>query len=377
LAWNQPGSDTAVMSGNNTILLISDRPDRSHELAGQLARLSACRTIELHGDANAVESASAIVVDVDLRRRADIEQLRCLLSKACSSATPILAILRNDSYLTRVQAGAIGASFVYPAGTPLAAISAVLTPAIQQATNTPTARSALTVSQNVEQAQSEFGTIFRAAAGGEPISRAAVDGATAAVMSALADGGIRDWLEIVWTYDDATYQHCMLVTGLAAGFARTLQFAESDQKHLVRGALLHDVGKAKIPHCILNKPGALNGDEMAIMGTHPAIGYELLLREGNYEPELLEVVRWHHELLDGSGYPDGLAGAEIPDLVRLVTICDIYAALIERRPYRPPMEPPRAFKILEEMEGKLERALVRAFAQVAELSAPISHRDVA
>jgi HD-GYP domain-containing protein (c-di-GMP phosphodiesterase class II) len=99
--------------------------------------------------------------------------------------------------------------------------------------------------------------------------------------------------------------------------------------------------------------------------------------QGEYEPELLEVVLRHHELLDGSGYPDGLASPQINDLVRLVTICDVYAALIERRPYKPAMEPAPAFKILREMEGKLEGALVRAFGQVAERSAAlVSHDDL-
>jgi HD-GYP domain-containing protein (c-di-GMP phosphodiesterase class II) len=102
------------------------------------------------------------------------------------------------------------------------------------------------------------------------------------------------------------------------------------------------------------------------MRTHVTIGYELLREQGNYEPELLDVVLRHHELLDGSGYPDGLSGSQINDLVRLVTICDIYAALIEHRPYRPVTKPAEAFKALQEMEGKLEGALVRAFAQVAE-----------
>ena len=193
-------------------------------------------------------------------------------------------------------------------------------------------------------------------------------------MAAIAEGGIRQWLEVVWTYDEATYQHCLLVTGLAAEFAASLQFTRNDQKHVTRAALLHDLGKAKIPLAILNKSGALTSEEVAIMRTHARIGYELLRGQGDYEPELLEVVLRHHELLDGSGYPDGLAGPQINDLVRLVTICDVYAALIERRSYRQAMEPASAFKILQEMEGKLEGALVRAFAQVAEKSAvPVSH----
>jgi HD-GYP domain-containing protein (c-di-GMP phosphodiesterase class II) len=119
----------------------------------------------------------------------------------------------------------------------------------------------------------------------------------------------------------------------------------------------------------LNKPGALTANELTVIRTHAQIGYEFLRHQGGYESAVLEVVLRHHELLDGSGYPGGLSGAQITDLVRLVTICDIYAALIERRAYRAPMEPARAFKTLQDMDGKLETALVRAFASVAEKSA--------
>jgi HD-GYP domain-containing protein (c-di-GMP phosphodiesterase class II) len=76
-------------------------------------------------------------------------------------------------------------------------------------------------------------------------------------------------------------------------------------------------------------------------------------------------VRHHHEYLDGSGYPDGLAASEISDLVRLLTISDIFAALVESRPYRPPMARQDAYQILCGMEGKLEGALVKAFRKVA------------
>jgi HD-GYP domain-containing protein (c-di-GMP phosphodiesterase class II) len=103
-----------------------------------------------------------------------------------------------------------------------------------------------------------------------------------------------------------------------------------------------------------------------VIKTHPKVGYELLVEQQDYSSDILEVVLWHHELLDGSGYPHGLVGAKIPDLVRLATICDIYSALIERRPYRPPLAPAEAFKILHGMDGKVEGALVRSFAKIAE-----------
>jgi putative nucleotidyltransferase with HDIG domain len=227
----------------------------------------------------------------------------------------------------------------------------------------------LAPAHNIEQARFQFGTIYNAAARGERVSRTSIDNATASAMAAIAEGGIRQWLDVVWTYDEATYQHCLLVTGLAAAFAASLQFTRTDQENVTRAALLHDLGKAKIPLAILNKSEALTSEVTVIMRSHARIGYELLRAQGEYEPEILEVVLRHHELLDGSGYPDGLAGRQINDLVRLVTICDVYAALIERRAYKQAMEPALAFKVLQGMEGKLEDALVRAFSHVAERSA--------
>jgi putative nucleotidyltransferase with HDIG domain len=367
-------SGAASMSSDRAILLISDRPDQSRELAHRLRGLCACQTIGLYEQQATAQPGAAVVTDVGFRHPADIERLRHLLSQPRGLAVPILAILRDNSHLERVQAVAAGATFLFPPNASVSDISAALAPIIRSTISWVEPATSLAPGQNIEQARLQFGTIFNAAVRGEHVSRTSVDNATASVMAAIAEGGIRKWLDVVWTYDEATYQHCLLVTGLAAEFASSLQFAINDQKHVTRAALLHDLGKAKIPLAILNKSGALTSEEVEIMRTHARIGYELLLGQGDYEPELLEVVLRHHELLDGSGYPDGLAGPQINDLVRLVTICDVYAALIERRSYRQAMEPARAFKILREMEGKLEGVLVRAFAQVVQKSAvPLSH----
>lgn len=356
------------MTNSSAILLISDRPDRSRHLAHRLGELCACRTLGLHEQPGAAGPLAAVVADVGLRDPGDIARLRRLLSRPRQSSTPTFAILRDNAHLERIQAGAIGVTGVFPAHTPVAeicaALAAIVRPSVAAAASDTDAPG-----QNVDQIRSQFETIFDAAARGVVINRKAVDGATASVLTAIADRGIRHWLEVVWQYHDATYQHCLLVTGLAAQFAVNLKFSADDRKALVRGALLHDIGKAKIPLAILNKPDVLTAQEMELMRQHALLGYEVLREQGEYETDVLEVVLRHHELLDGSGYPDGLAAAQITDPVRLVTICDIYAALVERRPYRDAMEPGQAFKILEDMEGPLEGALVRAFASVARRAA--------
>jgi putative nucleotidyltransferase with HDIG domain len=369
------GKSCAIsMSSDRKILLISDRPARSRELAHRLSSRYACRMIGLYEQQATAEPAAAVITDVGFRHSSDIERLRHLLLQPREMAAPIIALLQDNGHLERVQAVAVGATFLLPADLSVSEICAALAPIIRSTTPPVVPATSLAPAQDIEQARLQFGSIFDAAARGESFSRTSVDNATASAMAAIAEGGIRQWLDVVWTYDEATYQHCLLVTGLAAAFAASLQFARDDQENVTRAALLHDLGKAKIPLTILNKSGALTSEETEIMRSHATIGYELLRGQGKYEPEILEVVLRHHELLDGSGYPDGLAGPQINDLVRLVTICDIFAALIERRSYKQAMDPASAFKILQDMEGKLEGALVRAFSQVAENSAaPAAH----
>ena len=128
---------------------------------------------------------------------------------------------------------------------------------------------------------------------------------------------------------------------------------------------MHDIGKAHVPRSILDKRGHLDRSEEETMRRHPVIGYELLKNISGISPEILDGVRHHHEYLDGLGYPDGLTAPQISDLVRLLTISDIFAALIESRPYSPAMSRQNAYQVLCGMDEKLERPLVKAFRNVA------------
>jgi putative nucleotidyltransferase with HDIG domain len=207
--------------------------------------------------------------------------------------------------------------------------------------------------------------MFTAIRDGRPFKLSDAENATTEIINGIEQNGLTSWLNDVRRYHEGTFQHCLLVTGVAVGFALAIKFSAADVKRLGLAATLHDIGKAHIPLSILDKPGRLDPEEEKIMRTHPVIGYEILKAHPEFSPEILDGVRHHHEYLDGSGYPDGLTAPQISDLVRLLTISDIYAALIESRPYRAPMAGPDAYKILEGMSGKLERSLVRAFRKVA------------
>ena len=210
-----------------------------------------------------------------------------------------------------------------------------------------------------------FASMFSAVRSGNPINLADAEQATSQIINSITQNGLSAWLDDVRRYHEGTFQHCLLVTGVSVGFALDIKFANADVKRLGLAATLHDIGKASIPLSILDKSGRLDPGEEQIMKRHPVIGYELLKAHSEISPEVLDGVRHHHEYLDGSGYPDALMGSEISDLVRLLTISDIFAALIESRPYRPTMPRQNAYKILCGMDGKLERSLVKAFRNVA------------
>ncbi len=207
-------------------------------------------------------------------------------------------------------------------------------------------------------------SMFTAVAGGAPIDIAATRNAGAKIAAAVEEHGLADWLKTVRRHHEGTYQHCLLVTGIAVDFGLSLGVPKTDIERLYSSAMFHDVGKARIPLNVLDKPGRLDPEERALIETHPAAGYDILKETDGISPEILDAVRHHHEYLDGSGYPDALCAESICDLVRVLTISDIFAALIEERPYKATRSRAEAYDILSSMEGKLERLLLAAFKPV-------------
>lgn len=214
---------------------------------------------------------------------------------------------------------------------------------------------------HVADATSIVADIFDSAALGANLRRADVDRGTELVLTAVSDAGIGAWLSAVWRHDIGVYQHTLGVAGHAATFGAQIGLSRNDLKRLIRAALLHDIGKSRIPTDILNKPGPLDPEEFRLMKRHPDIGATLLLGQSEFEPEVIDVVRHHHERLDGTGYPDRLSGGAISDLVRIVSICDVFSALTERRTYRQPASGAEALAIMVETRGHLDPDLLRAF----------------
>jgi putative nucleotidyltransferase with HDIG domain len=173
------------------------------------------------------------------------------------------------------------------------------------------------------------------------------------------------WLDMIETYHDGTAQHCSLVSGIALRFANHLRFSPRDRSRVFDSAFFHDIGKVRIPLAILDKPGLLTDDERLVMKTHTRLGYEMLVQTTDMAGEIASAALNHHEYLDGTGYPSGLRAKSIDDTTRILTICDIFAAMIEKRPYKEPRSPEEAYSALIDMDGKLDQDLVRVFEDVA------------
>jgi putative nucleotidyltransferase with HDIG domain len=144
---------------------------------------------------------------------------------------------------------------------------------------------------------------------------------------------VREWGQSIESSDTYTYGHCERVAQHAVAVARALGLGEDMTSTIRLGAYLHDLGKVRVPHEILNKPGPLTSDEFAVVQKHPEWGIELLAAV-EFPWDLRSIIRWHHERYDGTGYPDRLRGDAIPVAAQIVGIVDVFDALTTDRPYR-------------------------------------------
>ena len=152
-------------------------------------------------------------------------------------------------------------------------------------------------------------------------------------MAHAYDITLEGWARALELRDQETIGHTRRVTELTDRLARKMGIPDSDLIHVRRGALLHDIGKMGIPDRILHKPGELTSEEWEIMRTHPVLANDMLSPIHFLHPAL-DIPYHHHEKWDGSGYPCGLKGEEIPLVARIFAIIDVYDALTTDRPYR-------------------------------------------
>jgi putative nucleotidyltransferase with HDIG domain len=171
---------------------------------------------------------------------------------------------------------------------------------------------------------------------------------------------VRDWGQSIESSDSYTFGHCERVADYGVGVAQELGLDEGQQTTIRIGAYLHDLGKVKVPHEILNKPGKLTDEEFGVIQMHPVWGVELLATV-EFPWDIKPIIRWHHEKHDGTGYPDRLQGSEIPINAQIICIVDVYDALTTTRSYRPAMSQAEALGRMAESKRWWREDVYAAF----------------
>lgn len=168
-------------------------------------------------------------------------------------------------------------------------------------------------------------------------------------------------INLLKTSDEYTFKHSVDVATLAMVVAKKREMRREDIYNIGIAGLLHDMGKSKIPNEILNKPGKLDDEEFAIMKQHPLLGYAILKDKKEFTPKVSLAVLQHHEKMNGKGYPLGVSADQIIDYARILSVVDIYDALVTERPYKKPLSQRTAIEMIMSMTDELDVSVMKSF----------------
>jgi putative nucleotidyltransferase with HDIG domain len=349
------------------LLFVFEQPEQSQPLARLLANVATVRAIHV-SELETYEPVHpvAVVCDFNLNSGKSFRAVQAELARPAYQHVPRLIVMDRGKSLGIVEAGALGATETIPRPfdpeTTLTRFRTLFASGFARDMS----RLRTPLGQGVSSAHSAIQRIFEGGAAGSALTLDDIVAQEEPTIEAIQAASLRGWLEAIRHHHSQTYRHCLAVTGIAVAFAQHLGMNLDDQRRIARAAVVHDVGKAQIPLAILDKPGRLTAEEAELIREHPGLGVEALLSSpDDFSPEAHDVVLHHHEMLDGSGYPDRLVGAEISDIVRIITIADVFSALIEDRPYKQSASRADAWQSMQGLSGRLDADLLRAFQGVA------------
>jgi HD-GYP domain-containing protein (c-di-GMP phosphodiesterase class II) len=347
------------------ILLLSEGAAKIPPLFPCIAQLFAANLLNYASpDLTLPSGTGLIIVDLDTNDGASIVQLRSFLEKHPAIPQIGLADIKQRQKLT--QAKALGIKEIWPSDIDVREALSLLKNRVGDYSKPDLpADTPADTKQSIEQLCSALDEISLSVITGAALPVSKCLNAINQTIKAIQSNGISEWISVVQGHHSHTFCHSLMVTGYACAFSNLLGTTAEERAALGLGALIHDIGKVRIPLSILDKPGKLSKNEFALIKKHPVYSRQILSGRTEIPGEIIDLAVRHHEYLDGSGYPDALSGDQISRSVRMLTICDIYSALTEKRAYKDSFPPRQAYMTLAEMKGKIDQDLLQRFRPLA------------
>jgi len=237
-------------------------------------------------------------------------------------------------------------------------------PRVRDVTPTSQAMELQRAARLLKQARHAVASMFEEARMGRAIDQQVARAVAEEIADSVTrNGGALISLARLKTADDYTYMHSVAVCALMVALARQLGLPDEEVRAAGFAGLLHDIGKMDIPLEILNKPGRLTDEEFAIVREHPRRGWQRLRAASIDDEVALDVCLHHHERIDGTGYPDRLAGDAIMLMARMGAVCDVYDAITSNRPYKAGWDPAESLKRMASWQGHFDERVFQAFVR--------------
>lgn len=352
------------MTKNIIVTIVNDNNNQDKSFIELVKRYHSVRLVNIKSlSADDFNQSLLVIIQVNLKDPNNLFPLREKMLLPERTRVPVLFLLDEFTRHEVVQANMLGATdyIAYPCPDDyfINILGDLANRTVEKAWEklSHTQEMALKISLKVLE------DAFENALNGKEISHEDLKDSCDLIIEATSKDGLTDWMNAIRQHHNYTYRHSMMVCGYLISFGMHLGVKKNDLQILSLGGILHDIGKALTPLEILDKPSELTASEWVIMKKHTN-NSRIILTEGGWEQNVIDIAVHHHEKLDGNGYPDGLKGAQISDLARMTAITDVFSGLTDKRSYKPAMSSEKAMDIMLRMDDHLDMPLVRAFSTV-------------
>lgn len=353
------------MNKNKLVTIVHDTKKHDKSFIDLVRRYHAISLVDIESLSVAdFRQSLLVIIQITLTNPQSLWPLKKIMALPERSPVPVLFLLDEFNRHAVVQANMLGATdyIAYPC--PDAYFISVMADLINHTVEKAWEKLSHTQEMALKVSLKILEDTFENALNGKEIAQSELKESCELIIEATAKDGLMDWMTAIREHHNYTYRHSMMVCGYLVSFGLHLGVSKTDLQQLSLGGIIHDIGKARIPLEILDKPAKLTADEWKIMRQHPGHSRDIM-EVGGWDADLIDIAVHHHEKLDGTGYPDGLTGTEVSDLARMAAIADVFSGLTDKRSYKAAMTSEKAINIMLGMEGHLDIPLVKAFQAIA------------